>query len=105
MATINELRLTRLKKMEAIEKAGFLAYPSKTKRTHTILEALENFDSLSQGQEEVVLVGRIRSLREHGGSTFLHIEDGSARSTSSGQAKFRLILKKTDWEKRAINFS
>ena len=104
MATVDELKKIRLKKLEAIERAGLLVYPSKIKRTHAILEALENFDSLSQGQEEVVLVGRIRSLREHGGSTFLHIEDGSARSTSSGQAKIQAYFKKDRLGEKGYKF-
>ncbi|OIO47138.1 MAG: lysine--tRNA ligase [Parcubacteria group bacterium CG1_02_39_15] len=104
MATVDELRKIRLKKLEAIERAGLLVYPSKIKRTHAILEALENFDSLSQGQKEVVLVGRIRSLREHGGSTFLHIEDGSARSTSSGQAKIQAYFKKDKLGEKGYKF-
>lgn len=77
MATINELRKIRLKKLKTIKKTGFLAYPEKTKRTHKIAEVLKNFNTLSRSKKEVILVGRIRSLREHGGSTFIHIEDGN----------------------------
>lgn len=79
MATIEELRKTRLKKLEAIKKAGLSAYPEKTKRTHKTKEALEDFTSLSRSKKEIVLVGRIRSLRSHGGSLFLDIEDGTGR--------------------------
>lgn len=79
MATIDELRKIRLKKLEAIQKAGILAYPEKTKRTHTIFQVLKDFNALSRSKKEVVLVGRIKSLREHGGSSFLHIEDGTGR--------------------------
>jgi len=79
MATINELRKTRLKKLEAIKKAGLLAYPGKTQRNKTVVEALDSFSSLSKSKKEVVLAGRIRSLRGHGGSTFVDIEDGSGQ--------------------------
>jgi len=85
MATIDELRRIRLKKLEAIKKAGILAYPEKTKRTHKIGEALKDFSSLSRLKKEIVLVGRIRSLREHGRVTFLHLEDGTGKI----QAYFR----------------
>lgn len=85
MATIDELRKTRLKKLEAIKKAGLSAYPGKTKRTNRIAEILKDFNSLARQKKEVILAGRIRSLREHGGSTFLDIEDGS----SSIQAYFK----------------
>jgi len=85
MATIEELRKIRLKKLEAIRKSGFLAYPEKTKRTHKIEEALKDFGKIARLKKEIILVGRIRSLREHGGSTFLDIED----DTGKIQAFFR----------------
>ncbi len=85
MATIDELRKIRLKKLEAIRTAGILAYPEKTKRTHKIEEALKDFNSLSRFKKEIILVGRIKALREHGGSTFLNIDDGSGNI----QAYFR----------------
>lgn len=85
MATIDELRKIRLKKLEAIRKAGILVYPAKTKRTHKIAEVIKDFAQLVRLKKEVILAGRIRSLREHGGATFLHLEDGSDKI----QAYFR----------------
>jgi lysyl-tRNA synthetase class 2 len=79
MATIDELRKIRLKKLEAIQKAGILAYPEKTKRTHKIEEVFEGFSQFSRLKKEIVLAGRICSLREHGGATFLHLEDGTGK--------------------------
>ena len=79
MATIDELKKIRLKKLEAIEKAGLLAYPIRTKRTHRISEALKDFAKLSKSKKEIILAGRIRSLRIHGGATFFHIEDGTEK--------------------------
>ena len=79
MATLDELRKIRLKKLEAIRKAVLASYPEKTKRTHKISEILEDFSSLARLKKEIILVGRIKSLREHGGSTFLDIEDGSGQ--------------------------
>ncbi len=85
MSQISELRKIRLKKLEAIKKAGLLAYPARVKRTHRIAETLKDFSNLSRFKKEINLVGRIRSLRIHGGATFLHIEDGSGKI----QAHFR----------------
>ncbi|MFH1462455.1 MAG: lysine--tRNA ligase [bacterium] len=79
MATINELRKIRLKKLEVIKGAGILAYPEKTKRTHKISEVLKGFSNLARLKKEIILAGRIKSLRGHGGSTFLDIEDGQGR--------------------------
>lgn len=79
MATIDEIRKIRLKKLEAIKKALISPYPEKTKRTHRIVDALKEFASIAKSQKEVILAGRIRSLRFHGGSTFFDIDDGSAK--------------------------
>jgi lysyl-tRNA synthetase class 2 len=79
MSTLDELRKIRLKKLETIKKALINPYPEKTKRTHKISGALENFNKLAEGKKEIVLVGRIKSLRVHGGITFFHFEDGTGR--------------------------
>jgi len=79
MATLDELRKIRLQKLEAIKKSRINPYPEKTKRTHKIGEALCDFESLSKSEKEIVLAGRIKSLRQHGGSTFFDIDDGSEK--------------------------
>lgn len=76
----------RLKKLNALRQAGIDPYPAKAERTHTIAQAKEKFDQLMQKDKEIVLAGRIRSLRGHGGSLFCHFEDGSG--------KFQAYLKK-----------
>lgn len=79
MSTIDELRAVRLKKLEVMQKAGILAYPAETKRTHKIEEALRDFAKLSKQAKEIILAGRIKSQRGHGGVTFLDIEDGTGK--------------------------
>ncbi len=79
MATINEIKKTRIKKLNAIRSAGFLVYPRETKRTHNCGEALKNFSNFSHLKKEIILAGRIMSLRQHGGLVFSHIEDGFGR--------------------------
>ena len=63
MATVDEIRKTRLKKLKAIESAGFSAYPGEVKRTHLCEEALSGFSKLARSKKEIVLTGRIMSLR------------------------------------------
>ena len=67
----------RLEKLKVIEKSGVSAYPGAVKRTNSISQALAKFNQLAQEKKEIFLVGRIRTIREHGGSTFLDIEDGT----------------------------
>ncbi len=76
MAGIDEIKKIRLKKLKGIESAGLLGYPGEVKRTHTSKEALDSFSKLSKSKEELFLVGRIMSLRQHGGLLFSNIEDG-----------------------------
>ncbi|XOB42285.1 MAG: lysine--tRNA ligase [Candidatus Nealsonbacteria bacterium] len=77
MATKDDIRKNRLKKLKRIRNFGFLPYPAHTKRTHKIAEVLKSFTSFVRSKKEIVLVGRIRLLRVHGGSTFIHIKDGT----------------------------
>jgi lysyl-tRNA synthetase class 2 len=79
MNTGEKIRKERLEKLKSLRLAGFSAYPLKTNRTHTIKSALNNFKELEENKKEIVLVGRIRLLRVHGGATFFEFEDGSER--------------------------
>ena len=79
MEQIQKIRRARVKKLEAIKRAGLLPYPEKTKRTHLISDSLKNFSVFARSKKEVILVGRIRLMREHGKSTFLNIEDGTGK--------------------------
>jgi lysyl-tRNA synthetase class 2 len=79
MATIDEIRKNRLKKLKSIENAGLLAYPVESKRTHTCQEAIDGFAKLLKAKKEIVLAGRVMSLRQHGGLIFCNIKDGSAQ--------------------------
>jgi len=79
MAAIDDIRETRLKKLEAMRKSLLNPYPEKTKRTHKIVQVLKDFAALTRSKKEMVLAGRIKSQRGHGGSTFLDIEDGTGK--------------------------
>ncbi|MDO8474566.1 MAG: lysine--tRNA ligase [bacterium] len=102
MASIEEIRKARLEKLQRIQKKGILAYPGEVKRTHSLSELLESFSSLSKAQKEVIGVGRIRTVREHGGSTFFNIEDGTAsmqaylKKDRVGETPYQFFLENID---------
>jgi len=102
MAQIENLRKERLKKLQAIGKAGFSVYPGKTKRTHTCQEALKAFTGLAKSRKEIILAGRIKSKREHGKVTFCHIEDSSGqiqaylRQDQIGESGYKFFLANFD---------
>jgi len=79
MSIIGEIRKNRIKKLEAIKKALINPYPEKSKITHRISEALRDFNKISFSKKEIILAGRVRSLRSHGGSVFIDIEDGTGK--------------------------
>jgi lysyl-tRNA synthetase class 2 len=93
---INELKQARLDKLNSIIKAGIDPYPAKSRRTHTIKESLEKFDKLSESKREIFLTGRIRTIRAHGGLTFMNLED------QSGQIQLFFKRDEIDKEKYAM---
>ncbi len=80
MDLINTIRTERLAKIERLKEAGMEAYPSRTSRTHTVDQFLENHEILLKNSEEVILAGRVMSIREHGGSLFVDIFDGTVKA-------------------------
>ncbi len=79
MASLEELRAERIKKLEALAKGGALAYPSISLRTHELKGVLETFPSLEASQETVVVNGRVMTSRGQGAISFIDLYDGSAR--------------------------
>jgi len=79
MANIEELRNARLMKLDAIQKAGIWAYPVGTKRTHTVSDAFLGWDDLARDEKEIVIAGRMKSMRGHGGLTFVDVQDGTGK--------------------------
>ncbi len=77
MASIDELRDARIKKIELLKEAGMDPYTSECFRTHTIKEVLEGFDFIESSGKEIVIAGRIMSLRGQGAVIFFNLTDGS----------------------------
>ncbi len=72
-------REERVKKLEELKKLNINPYPAKAKRTHAIGQILADFTKLEKDEEEITIVGRLRSLRGHGNLTFANLEDGTGR--------------------------
>lgn len=94
---LDELKQARLEKLDRIKNAGINPYPSKSKRTITIEDALKNFDILSESKENIFITGRLRTLREHGALSFADLEDQSGRlqlffhKDALGEEKYEFI--------------
>jgi len=74
---ILNIQKNRLKKLAAIKKAGINPYPTKSAKTYNIRDVLTYFTKLAGDKTKVVLCGRLRSIREHGGLTFFNFDDGT----------------------------
>lgn len=79
MASLEELRIERLKKKELLEQSGINPYPARTDRSHSIDLFLDRFSLYENGKDEIVLAGRLMSKRGQGGISFCDIYDGTAR--------------------------
>jgi len=75
MATLQDFRNERLKKLGKLRALGVDPYPSKTDRTSKNSEVKLNFEEL-EGRN-VKVVGRIKNLRIMGKIGFIVIKDGS----------------------------
>ena len=75
---LDEIRSIKIKKVEELRKSGIDPYPAISSRTNYIKEAIENYDEWKE-QKEITLAGGIMARREHGGSVFFDINDGSGK--------------------------
>lgn len=77
MASIQELRNERIKKLQLLKEKGIDPYPAISNRSNVISELLESFNKFEG--KTITVVGRIIGLRKHGGSTFFDVLDGSGK--------------------------
>ncbi len=83
MADYTNLEKVRLEKVAKLKDLGVDPYPRRVERTHSIQQAIDLFlageESTDPEEVQVILAGRIRSVRPMGKVTFAHIEDGTAK--------------------------
>src|SRR5688572_1416093 len=77
MATLQELRGERLRKLEELQKLGVNAYPAQSTRTHHVRDITDKFEE-HEGQE-VSLTGRIVGTRKFGKIAFFVLKDASGQ--------------------------
>ncbi len=77
MASLDELRIERVKKANLLQEKGEIIYKAETKRTHTVKKFLEAFDEAKD--TTVSLAGRVLSMRGQGALFFFDISDGTEK--------------------------
>ncbi len=75
MASIDEIRVARLAKLKLLQEQGINPYPATPARNSSNKEAVEKFEE----GKNLILAGRIVSLRAQGKIIFLDIYDGTAK--------------------------
>ncbi len=79
MASGEDIRAERLKKLDILKQAGMEAYPARTTRSSATSSFVSDFEKHEASGAEVTLVGRIMSLRGQGGIAFADLFDGTGR--------------------------
>lgn len=74
---LEDIRAERVQKLNALKAQGIDAFPAGTARTHVISDIRKKFAALSDAKKIVVAAGRVMARREHGGSMFLDLFDGT----------------------------
>lgn len=80
MASLEEIRNTRIEKLKKLEEAGIDPYPASTKKDLDLSVLVKDFTKLSKSKKkEYSLVGRVMSLRPQGALIFFHFSDGTEK--------------------------
>ena len=75
MATLQDYRNERLRKLEELRQLGFNPYPATSHRTHNTNEVIDRYDELEGGT--VTVAGRITGIRKFGKLAFIVVKDAS----------------------------
>lgn len=97
MASIEELRDTRLNKIKLLESAGMSAYPVSVLFDYSISEIKNRFDELLESSEKknISTVGRVMVVRGQGAILFVVL--------SSGNERFQAVLKKDELKEEVFD--
>jgi lysyl-tRNA synthetase class 2 len=79
MSGLDEVKAERIKKLELLKARGIDAYPSRTKRTHRIADALNSFQALEREGSLITIAGRVMIVRGQGAIMFTDLHDGTEK--------------------------
>lgn len=80
MASGDDIRGDRLKKLELLRLAGMEVYPARTDKDTEAADFLRDFEVLEKSQKISILAGRLLSKRGQGGIIFVDIFDGTEKA-------------------------
>lgn len=88
MASIEELRDVRIKKIKLLKEAGMSPYPVAVSCDYHINEIKNDFEKIEKEGKDISTVGRVMIVRGQGSILFVVL--------SSGNEKFQAVLKKDE---------
>jgi lysyl-tRNA synthetase class 2 len=92
---LKDIRKNRIKKRSNLKTQKKDPYPIYLKRTCSAADTHKNFEKFASAEKTIVLVGRMMTLREHGGSAFFDLRDGGG--------DFQIYAKKDTLGDKAYN--
>src|SRR3989344_7063879 len=95
MASLEEIREARLKKLEKLRSQNINPYPAKVPRDFAVAEFKKDFESLEKSGREVSLAGRVMNVRGQGAILFVVLFDGTER--------IQAIFKKDEMDEAAFS--
>lgn len=102
MASLEEIRVERKKKVARLLEAGLDTYPIETRHDFTCGKVIDSFAKLSKRKRLISLSGRIRAVRGQGAIMFLDLDDGTgrlqlvARQEKLPKKQFELLVETLD---------
>ncbi len=95
MASLEEIRSERIKKLNDLKEKGINPYPISSVRDFSLGGVVEDFSKLLKRKKPIHLVGRVMALRGQGALVFFDLDDG----TGTLQALFKKDDAKEDVRK------
>lgn len=79
MASLDEIRDARLKKLELLKARGIEPYPARVPRDFSLSQFKKDFANLESSTKEISLAGRIMAIRGQGAILFVVLFDGTEK--------------------------
>lgn len=86
MASLEDIRAERLRKLDRLRAVQVYPYPISTKRDYSLADLSLKFDVLQKKAKPISIAGRIKARRGQGAISFVDINDGTGT--------FQLVLKR-----------